>query len=150
MAIETIVLAVGSSDRDRVDELASTTADVAGPAGATVAVLHAVTREEHESIRTDLNADESLSPDDVARRHEPVRAVTDLLASAGIDHSVHGRIGEEGDTIVGFAREHDADLVVVGGRRRSPTGKAVFGSTAQAVMLSAPCPVTFVRGDDGE
>jgi len=30
MAIETIVLAVGSSDRDRVDELASTTADVAG------------------------------------------------------------------------------------------------------------------------
>ena len=40
-----------------------------------------------------------------------------------------------------------ADLVIVGGRRRSPTGKAVFGSTAQEVMLEAPCPVMFVRSD---
>jgi len=44
-----------------------------------------------------------------------------------------------------LAAEVDADLVVVSGRKRTPTGKAVFGSTAQTVLLDAPCPVTFVR-----
>lgn len=61
----------------------------------------------------------------------------------------HGRIADEDETGEGvaLAEEIDADLVVIGGRRRSPTGKAVFGSIAQEVLLNAPCPVTFVRGD---
>jgi nucleotide-binding universal stress UspA family protein len=37
------------------------------------------------------------------------------------------------------------DLLVVGGRGRSPTGKAVFGSTVETVLRRAPCPVTYVR-----
>jgi nucleotide-binding universal stress UspA family protein len=45
------------------------------------------------------------------------------------------------------ARDVDADMVVTGGRKRSPAGKAVFGSTAQKVLMNAPCPVTFVRSE---
>jgi nucleotide-binding universal stress UspA family protein len=48
--------------------------------------------------------------------------------------------------VVALAEELDADLVIVGGRTRSPAGKAVFGSTAQEILLESPCPVTFVRG----
>ena len=36
-------------------------------------------------------------------------------------------------------------LAVVGIHRRSPVGKALLGSTAQRVLLDAPCPVLAVR-----
>jgi len=79
-----------------------------------------------------------------------VQTLESALEERGVPYTVRGRTvdGESvGEAIVGVAEDVGADLVVVGGRRRSPTGKAVFGSTAQDVMLDAPCPVTFVRNE---
>ena len=53
--------------------------------------------------------------------------------------------GSPSGEIIDYLDDHDIDQVVVGGRRRSPAGKAIFGSTAQKVTLSAPCPVTIVH-----
>lgn len=148
MAIETILVAVGSGDAQRTEKLSGTVADVAGPAGATVALAHVFTEEEYRKIRRqlDFDPDAEVSPDDVAGRYVTIRDLGDAMDEAGIDFTRHGVVSEErGEAIVDLAAEHDADLVFVGGRKRSPTGKAVFGSTAQTVMLNAPCPVTFVR-----
>ena len=91
--------------------------------------------------------DDGPAPDDVAARHATILALRDALDAATVPYEIRGSVGNYGSSIVDLAREVDADRVVVGGRRRSPTGKAVFGSTAQKVLLSAPCPVTFVRRD---
>jgi nucleotide-binding universal stress UspA family protein len=150
MAIETILLAVGPSDADRVARLAEETADIAGPTGAEVVLLHVFTRDEYDETLSNLDFDTratEVSPDDVASRHRSVRTLQTSMDDAGIDFEVRGNVGEHGAGIVEVAEEVDADLVVVGGRRRSPAGKAVFGSTAQEVMLEAPCPVMFVRAD---
>jgi len=53
--------------------------------------------------------------------------------------------GSPSGEIIDYLDDHDIDQVVIGGRRRSPTGKVLFGSTAQEVTLSAPCPVTIVH-----
>lgn len=79
------------------------------------------------------------------RRLSPVRTLGDELSAAGIEVQYRGRIGEHGPAIVELAEGVDADLLFVGGRKRSPTEKAVFGSTAQEIMLNSPCPVTFIR-----
>ena len=150
MALETVVLAVGPGDADRIDRLAEETIDIAGPSGATVVLGHVFTDEEYADSLDRLGFDTTVgevSPDDVADRHATIRDLAGRLDDAGVDHAVGGAVGDHGDSIVGLAEEADADLVIVGGRQRSPTGKAVFGSTAQKVMLSAPCPVTFVRSD---
>ena len=37
--------------------------------------------------------------------------------------------------------ESEADLIVIGYRKRSSVGKALLGSQAQEIMMGAPCPV---------
>lgn len=150
MALETILLAVGPNDADRTDELASTVTDIAGPADADVIIAHVFTDDEYETVveRLEFEAVSETNPDEVAERHTTVRTLQSHLKDAGIKTSVRGSVGDHGAEIVTLAEDNGADLAVVGGRKRSPTGKAVFGSVAQEVMLSAPCPVTFVRGDE--
>ena len=147
MALETLLLAVGPSDDDRVDELVSTTTDIAGPADATVTIAHVFTEDEYDTILDRLDIPGVPDPDDVARRSTIVRELDKRLADADVSTDVRGSVGSHGEQIVELATDEDADLIVVGGRKRSPTGKAVFGSTAQEVILNAPSPVTFVRGD---
>lgn len=150
MAIETILLAVGPGDSDRVDALASTLVDIAGPTGADVVLAHVFTEDEYEASLSNLGVGdrEGVTPAEVARRHATIRTLAGELDDADVEYTVEGSIGDHGARIVALAEDTAADLVIVGGRKRSPTGKAVFGSTAQEVMLSAPCPVTFVRGDE--
>jgi nucleotide-binding universal stress UspA family protein len=50
-----------------------------------------------------------------------------------------------GEDIVQFAKDNDTDLIIIGVRRKSKVGKLVFGSTAQFVILKAPCPVLTVK-----
>lgn len=149
MALENVLLAVGPSDDERIEPLARTTVDVAGPAGATVTIAHVFTQEEYEDAREslDISPSDEVSADAVARRHATIRDLADRFEDVDVSYDIAGSVGEHGERIVSLADEVDADLAIVGGRKRSPTGKAMFGSTAQTVLLSAPCPVTFVRGD---
>jgi nucleotide-binding universal stress UspA family protein len=152
MGLETVLLAVTESDNKRIDSLAETAVDIAGPAGATVALAHVFTKSEYEEARSKLDFDpeSEVTPDAVAKRYVTIRELGDAMEAAGVEFTWHGRLSDDrpqGEVVVGLAEELNADLVVVGGRKRSPAGKAVFGSTAQEIMLESPCPVTFVRGD---
>ncbi|MFB6221968.1 MAG: universal stress protein [Halolamina sp.] len=149
MGLETVLVAVGDEDDDRVASLARTAADIAGPAGATVALLHVFSEDEYQTVQEKLDFDpgSDVTPDTVAKRHAPVRQLGTTLSEAGVETTRHGAVGDKSETVIDTAETLDTDLLIVGGRKRSPTGKAVFGSTAQEIMLNAPCPVTFVRGD---
>ena len=50
-----------------------------------------------------------------------------------------------GDHLVEFAEEHKVDQIVIGVRMRSKVGKFIMGSTAQHVILQAPCPVLSTK-----
>ena len=149
MSLDTLLLAVGPGDADRSEQLVEAVIEVADPAGAPVTLGHVFTNSEYDEVvtRLELDDDASIDPDGVATHHSTIRTLAATLDDHDIEYEIRGAVGDHGPAIVDLATEIDADRVVVGGRRRSPTGKAVFGSTAQEVLLSAPCPVTFVRSD---
>lgn len=68
------------------------------------------------------------------------------LAEEGIacrsEWSVGGSLGE---AALDAVRRHDAVLIILGLRRRSPVGKALLGSFEQEILLDSPCPVLSVR-----
>ena len=74
-------------------------------------------------------------------------ALHNNLAEQGVDAEVVNLYAsdEPADLIVEQAAAHGARLVVIGLRKRSPVGKILLGSTAQAVLFSSPCPVLSVR-----
>ncbi len=152
MAIDRILLAVSSEEDERIEKIGGFAADVAEPTDAEVTLSHVFTSDSYDDVteRLEFEPGDNVSADDVARRSVAVRDLSSVLDDADVDYGIRGRTvdpGTVGDGIVDLAEETDADLVVVGGRKRSPTGKAVFGSTAQEVMLESPCPVTFVRNE---
>lgn len=50
--------------------------------------------------------------------------------------------------LLDFCDQVDAELLVIGLRRRTPVGKLVLGSFAQHVLLHASCPVLAIKAPD--
>ncbi|WP_280535932.1 universal stress protein [Halopenitus sp. POP-27] len=55
-----------------------------------------------------------------------------------------GRIGNPAQELVSYTNSIDARYLVVGGRKQTPIGKALFGSVTQSVLLSTEIPVVTV------
>ena len=69
------------------------------------------------------------------------------LEAAGVSYEVRQLVRgfEAAEDLISVAESHDADLIVIGLRRRTPVGKLILGSNAQRVLLDAHCPVMAVK-----
>ena len=75
---------------------------------------------------------------------QKVRERLEAVASAGEDMSVAVITGKPGVEIVRYAKEHEADLIIVGSHQ--PGIEDYFlGSTASRVARRSPCSVLIVR-----
>lgn len=75
-----------------------------------------------------------------------VRRARERLESEGFDVTVDEASGDPAEALLELAAAGDADLLVLAGRKRSPAGKALFGSVTQEVILTTDRPV-LVCGD---
>ena len=78
---------------------------------------------------------------DSATRIGSVRTVRKHLQDHGITVSVVEDSGDTARDILREAEQYGVDAIVLGGRKRSPVGKAIFGSVTQSVILDTDRPV---------
>jgi nucleotide-binding universal stress UspA family protein len=149
MSLEILTLAVGPDDEARLEEMATLVCDIAGATGATVFLLHVFSQSAYEEGIREAGYDPENPPPahTLASRLESIDRLSLAFEESDIEYRIRGEIGDVADSLVSVAEETDTDMLFVGGRKRSPTGKAVFGSTSHRVLMNAPCPVTFVRQD---
>lgn len=85
--------------------------------------------------------------DEVEAYRDELEAVRRRLDEENVRHRVRELVrgNKPGEDLVAAADEEDADLIVIGVRRRSPVGKLVLGSNAQDVLLHADCAVLAVK-----
>lgn len=103
----------------------------------------------HEAKRrgSDLKIVPSGAGDDSAFPTETHKALLD-----GLHYEVEGP-AEDGDVaelLISTAERTDAELIVIGLRKRNPVGKLILGSNAQRILLDASCPVLAVKPDTAQ
>jgi nucleotide-binding universal stress UspA family protein len=104
-------------------------------------VIHVLSQREFVNLeRTSVN--NTGQAIDMDRVKEMAAAVAKEAAEhITTDLKPVGLMGDVMDEIPRYSSEQDARYIVIGGRKHSPLGKAVFGSTTQSVLLNADRPV---------
>jgi nucleotide-binding universal stress UspA family protein len=96
-------------------------------------------------VTTVAAADEPEQADDVKRyAHERLAQAGAYLEQRGLSAEFVPSLGPPAEAIVRLARERNADLIVVGTRRKGFFERLVEGSVNQEVLRHAPCDVLVV------
>jgi nucleotide-binding universal stress UspA family protein len=132
---------------DVVTVLVGYTRTPEGEAALERAVAEAKLREARLVIVHSRRTGEDRDAAEIVMYTELLEEIGSRLDGEGVSHTIHDFIQDRSpaEDILDTATEEGAELIVVGLRPRSKTGKYLFGSTAQDVILDAPCPVLSVR-----
>jgi nucleotide-binding universal stress UspA family protein len=86
-------------------------------------------------------------PEDIAAAQDHLREAKEIMDGHGVDCEVFqsARGLSPGEDLITIAEEQSVDMLVVGIEKRSKTQKILLGSTAQFIILKAPCPVLTVK-----
>jgi len=96
---------------------------------------------------TSLEQGPELKKEDIDKAESKMEKLETSLKADGIpcNTKISVSLQSAGEDLVQFVKDNAVDEIIIGVKRRSKVGKLIFGSTAQYVILNAPCPVVSVK-----
>ena len=118
-------------------------AQLAEQLSADIAILHVV--DDARAYVPDMGVLDDVVMAEL--RHQGVDALAQASARMPAGVKVERLLvdGDPADTIIATARQRGADLIVIGSDSRGRLAHFLLGSTADAVIRKAPCPVMSAR-----
>lgn len=101
----------------------------------------------HVIVMTSMTGGSAETLEDINRAESNLKFAQGFLEEEGVACETHqmARGLSPGEDLVKFADENGIDQLFVGIEKKSKTSKMLLGSTAQFVILRAPCPVMTVK-----
>jgi len=125
-------------------------AELAAGVDATLTLIHVTSEEEYNEK---VSAMQRITEADVSYNLETaeeggrqfVRDVArEVLEDNDVEYEAVAEVGDVVDEVLDEAEKRGCDHIFVAGRKRSPAGKALFGDTAQAIILDFDGAVTIL------
>jgi nucleotide-binding universal stress UspA family protein len=142
------VLVPVDEDDDRANQQVETVLSLPGEtAELSATIVHIVEEIDTAADEAGTGVIEELNESlpELQGTPESINNVRSRLEAAGIDVTVASMVGNAAEGILHAAREGNIDAIVLGSRKRSPVGKAVFGSVSQQVILESDRPVIVAK-----
>jgi nucleotide-binding universal stress UspA family protein len=114
--------------------------DLAQQYGATIHVLHVVDEDFRTRIGEFTGADDELE----RRGEQAIERIERMVTAHDVAVETALETGDPATTIVEYAGDIDADVIVLGTHGRSGVERRLIGSVAERVVRRSPCPVLTV------
>ncbi|MFW5937559.1 MAG: universal stress protein [Halanaeroarchaeum sp.] len=147
-------LFVAMEDRPATRELLREAGELAAGVGAELIVLSIIKEDDYaeKSVsRADLGETDgtgeqysgySIDQAEGDAKNQAERLAVESFEGLDLEWRGLGAVGQPERTVLEVADEEDVDHLFVLGRRRSPSGKAIFGDLAQHLVIDFEGPVT--------
>lgn len=135
---------------DAAKKLVREAGELAAGVDAGLVLVHVTTEEDYEDRREAMEsiasygASYSLDQAQEGARQFARDIAREVLDGIDVEYEVVGTVGNRSERILDIAAQEGCDHVFMAGRKRSPTGKAVFGDATQRVILDYDGAVTVI------
>lgn len=138
----TIVAAVGNSDK--ASKIVEDGNSLAKAFGEPLHVVHVMSESEYISRQQEQMKEKGSPLDNDDVKQIAANVAKETAQDVTVEFKAIGLVGKVAGKISVYAEKHDARYIVIGRRKRSPTGKAIFGSKTQDILLNAHNPVITI------
>ena len=120
-----------------------------GRAAVTRAIEEAKLQDAELLVVHSTKGSERNEAEEAVSYREEFERVEAQLEASGVTYRLveYARGNSPAEDLLQAAKDEQADLILIGIRRRSPVGKLILGSNAQDILLNANCAVMAVKAD---